>query len=429
MESSRHKIELVEHVTEQWSYKVFSADENYKDRHDKANDQFDYDLHQNSQIEEYYQQCCQSNNFSVPCIIVGDNNMQQNGFIYHVYGASSNVATWKQKNTQTGFERQLQRRTLKSMGAQNNFMHASQIHADVEENKAQQKHYFGKGIIDFFWNIFYKNPNNHSMILSLEKYKKVMNQNILNRMLQIAQTKFNCSFAPGFSLDSINIIGVKCYDANKYFESKLDKAIHFEFPQSWEQIDQHILESKDLLIIPVAEGTLEWQQIENQFKVTQPYAKLQKVERIQNKKLWRNFKYAVDDITDKWGKPATTLMLYHGTRAAEPKKVFDGEQGFNMLFSSKGMWGQAIYFAQNSSYSHDYRHTTSSKTFQMFYARVLVGNYIALPNNSEIKMPPLVPGDPQGRYHDSIQGNTGGSDVFMIYANKKAYPEYLITYQ
>eukprot|EP00347_Sterkiella_histriomuscorum_P008969 403343038 len=420
---------LVEHVTEQWSYKVQSSDENYNDRHDKVNNWFDYDLHQNSQIEQHYQQCCQTNNFSVPYQIIGDQNMQRNGFTYHVFGASSNIATWKQKNTQTGFERQLQRRTLKSMGAQNNFMHASQIHADVEENKAQQKHYFGKGIIDFFWNIFYKNPNNHSMILSLEKYKKVMNQNILNRMLQIAQTKFNCSFAPGFSLDSINIIGVKCYDANKYFESKLDKAIHFEFPQSWEQIDQHILESKDLLIIPVAEGTLEWQQIENQFKVTQPYAKLQKVERIQNKKLWRNFKYAVDDITDKWGKPATTLMLYHGTRAAEPKKVFDGEQGFNMLFSSKGMWGQAIYFAQNSSYSHDYRHTTSSKTFQMFYARVLVGNYIALPNNSEIKMPPLVPGDPQGRYHDSIQGNTGGSDVFMIYANKKAYPEYLITYQ
>ena len=30
--------------------------------------------------------------------------------------------------------------------------------------------------------------------------------------------------------------------------------------------------------------------------------------------------------------------------------------------------------------------------------------------------------------YDSIKGNTRGSDVFMVYSNKKAYPFYLITY-
>ena len=63
----------------------------------------------------------------------------------------------------------------------------------------------------------------------------------------------------------------------------------------------------------------------------------------------------------------------------------------------------------------------------MFYARVLVGNFIGLQSDRSLKMPPLI--NAQGlRRYDSIKGNTNGSDVFMIYTNKQAYPEYLITY-
>jgi hypothetical protein len=44
-------------------------------------------------------------------------------------------------------------------------------------------------------------------------------------------------------------------------------------------------------------------------------------------------------------------------------------------------------------------------------------------------MPPMMENNPNGYYHDSIKGHTNGSDVYMIYTNKKAYPEYLITYK
>jgi len=63
----------------------------------------------------------------------------------------------------------------------------------------------------------------------------------------------------------------------------------------------------------------------------------------------------------------------------------------------------------------------------MFMADVLVGNYETLAPNGNIKMPNEIPGKKNQRY-DSIKGNTGNSDVFMIYANKKAYPSYLVTY-
>ena len=64
----------------------------------------------------------------------------------------------------------------------------------------------------------------------------------------------------------------------------------------------------------------------------------------------------------------------------------------------------------------------------MFYARVLVAKYTELPPNNTLRMPPLIEGDNIKRY-DSVKGFVGESDVYMIYSNKKAYPEYLITYQ
>ena len=58
----------------------------------------------------------------------------------------------------------------------------------------------------------------------------------------------------------------------------------------------------------------------------------------------------------------------------------------------------------------------------------MVGNSKrVMPNDSSLKMPPLIEGKFDQRY-DSVNGNTGGSDVFMIYTNKKAYPEYLVSY-
>ena len=63
----------------------------------------------------------------------------------------------------------------------------------------------------------------------------------------------------------------------------------------------------------------------------------------------------------------------------------------------------------------------------MFFARVIVGKYKHLPSDSTIKIPPPLENDPSKKY-DSVQGNTCSTDVFMVYANKKAYPEYLITY-
>ena len=64
------------------------------------------------------------------------------------------------------------------------------------------------------------------------------------------------------------------------------------------------------------------------------------------------------------------MQLYHGTRATDPLLIYDGEEGFDMRFSANGMWGQAVYFAVNSSYSNSYAFNAPNGSKQMFYAKV-----------------------------------------------------------
>jgi hypothetical protein len=63
----------------------------------------------------------------------------------------------------------------------------------------------------------------------------------------------------------------------------------------------------------------------------------------------------------------------------------------------------------------------------MFMATVIIGNTIVLNPDRALRQPPNRAGT--NVPHDSVKGNTGGSDVIMVYSNKKAYPSYLITYK
>lgn len=119
--------------------------------------------------------------------------------------------------------------------------------------------------------------------------------------------------------------------------------------------------------------------------------------------------------------------MYHGTSGTPPNLVYAGEEGFDMRFSNQGMWGVACYFAMNSAYSNSYAFRAPNGERQMFQAKVNVGKYIEMQPDRNLKMPPAIPGT--NKMYDSVKGNTGGSDVIMVYSNKKAYPEYLITYK
>lgn len=63
----------------------------------------------------------------------------------------------------------------------------------------------------------------------------------------------------------------------------------------------------------------------------------------------------------------------------------------------------------------------------MFLADVILGNYVNLNADKTLTKPPMVEGSRV--MYDSVAGYTKETNVYMVYANKKAYPSYLITYE
>lgn len=59
-----------------------------------------------------------------------------------------------------------------------------------------------------------------------------------------------------------------------------------------------------------------------------PGARILKVERIQNRKLWKNFQFEKKKLEEKGD--STVKWLFHGTRATNPEVIYRGsEEGFD----------------------------------------------------------------------------------------------------
>ena len=82
-------------------------------------------------------------------------------------------------------------------------------------------------------------------------------------------------------------------------------------------------------------------------------------------------------------------MLFHGTSNTSPEIIYQSEEGFDIRYSREGLWGNAVYFAVNSSYSNNYCFKDIKKNIkQMFYARVNLGHSKELPSDKDLKIPP-----------------------------------------
>lgn len=56
------------------------------------------------------------------------------------------------------------------------------------------------------------------------------------------------------------------------------------------------------------------------------------------------------------------------------------------------MWGIAVYFAVNSSYSNGYAYKCPDGTKKMFYGEVIIGKEKEMPSTPLLKHPPLIEG-------------------------------------
>ena len=206
-----------------------------------------------------------------------------------------------------------------------------------------------------------------------------------------------------------------------------------EFPSHW---DRH-REDEELKIVPVSPNSREFKEIADRFASTMPYATIERLERIQNKVLWRKYR----DCKERLGRDLPSVgekHLFHGTRETDPIAIYGGDAGFDVGHSRVGLWGPGNYFAVNASYSLNYAHakTLIGRTTplrKMLVAKVLTGLSWASPPNRELRFPPerADTGAEEGRVrrrYNSVQGTTGGSEVYITYTNEQAYPAYVISY-
>jgi len=198
------------------------------------------------------------------------------------------------------------------------------------------------------------------------------------------------------------------------------------YPPEW------IPQTRSVELVDVKQGTPEWNKVAEHFGKTVPLHKLRQVQRVQNKLLWKKFANERETIGMKGGA-TNERLLFHGTKLTKPEAIYHGEEGFDMRVSNNGMWGAGIYFAAASLYSVAYAHSAARGLSQFFLASVITGDtYRSQPDN-RLRMPPTKPSTKsksglKNERYDSVCGSSGGSDIFIVYDNRKAYPSYLISF-
>ena len=191
------------------------------------------------------------------------------------------------------------------------------------------------------------------------------------------------------------------------------------YPDEWEP-------QKDKLELKLLDrDSTEWASVAERFHSTLLLTSIVKIERIQNMRLWEKYYQQCEGMKRSNNGVINEELLFHGTRNNPPSVIYKDEEGFNMKFSSKGMWGNGNYFAVNADFSDNHAHYLLDGTQQMFLAKVLTGRTIELQPDKSLRLPPVTQGNLR---YDTVNGYTNGSQVFVTYSSDKAYPFYLITY-
>ena len=214
--------------------------------------------------------------------------------------------------------------------------------------------------------------------------------------------------------------------AHDILRRQVDNVNELDIPTEWgDQTD-------NLQIVEINKTDPNFIRIEKRMKETLPNIKVHKIERVQNLRMWSHYAFRRQQLKKELSmKPnlQIEMELFHGTRATLPSEIYNGEYGFDMTYSTSGLWGIGTYFAQNASYScSSYAYALPNGQRQVFLAQVLTGEAYDCPSDGSLRRPPKKNEGSSGLRYNSVSGTTGGSKVYIVYENRVAYPTHLITF-
>ena len=227
----------------------------------------------------------------------------------------------------------------------------------------------------------------------------------------------------------------------------------FQLPDHWDEGRNGLVE-----VFPTKD---EYWEVRGLLRKSMLDAHISHLWRVQNHSLWAYY----SSHKDRWtllGTDHKEERVWHGTSNVDPDVIYnDPQDGFIMQMAKYGWWGRGLYFALSSLYSHSYayrpygnfwqatygdrpegdvfegevkkcsiaaRHEGEVGEREMFLVKLLVGNVIEMPRDANLSIPPHVQGTRGPRFNTVTGKADDGTQVYVVYENGRAYPEYLVRY-
>lgn len=195
-------------------------------------------------------------------------------------------------------------------------------------------------------------------------------------------------------------------------------------PPNWSDMKQ-----QNVCVVELQPDHPEYKMVASKFNETCSNFTIEKIERIQNPDLWRHYQTKKSNMDAKNSQIINEKLLFHGTDV--DSVPFVNGNGFNRSYAGKNAtsFGKGTYFAVNSSYSASdtYSKPDVNGKKYMYYVRVLTGTYTL--GNKSLIVPPLKdPKNPTDLY-DTVTDNIQCPNLFVVFYDYQAYPEYLITFK
>ncbi|KAK1889991.1 Protein mono-ADP-ribosyltransferase PARP14 [Dissostichus eleginoides] len=220
-------------------------------------------------------------------------------------------------------------------------------------------------------------------------------------------------------------------EATKYLggqTAKLKRLAHLDFtlPLYWD----NMAAGESLKTVELLPSYAEYRTVKEAFKRTVGKTVL-KIERLQNVHLRRAYEAQKKQISDKYKQQGGECekLLYHGTTQDNCESIV--KTGFNRRFSGQNAtsYGKGTYFAVNANYSAQptYSKPAADGSQLMFVARVLTGIYTQGQQNMRVP-PPVSNLEGHDRY-DSVVDRVDNPQMYVVFHDNQAYPDYLITFK
>jgi len=202
-----------------------------------------------------------------------------------------------------------------------------------------------------------------------------------------------------------------------------------KLPASWEPMN----EGDNLKVVPLDPNSQEFKDVEQNARLTSKATinQIIKISRIQNKLVYRQYvtrKEEMDKMNQGSVNP-TERILWHGTDVSATNEI--NETGFNRSFNGKNAtaYGDGVYFAINFDYSAGAIYAKpdpADNSKNVYQCKVLVGDFVR--GTQGLIVPPQRP-LPLTRKYDSVTDNPTAPNMFVIFYDTQAVPEYLIKFK